>query len=198
MMNEKEVRWNEFVEKICYQETLYLNEVQKNAVLVFWYDAQVSSAGHGEYFSGYPDVPPEEMITALEEVGGRKFVHNYKCAIMEGEKDNYAQADSVFHEFYPSLSQCLWNYVEENKDLIFGESKIEGRDICPICKGDMKEGFVRATDMGSLLDTLTMMCFTPKEEQGKLIRKNVVNLSLRGDGYYCERCGKVFATFEQQ
>lgn len=69
---------------------------------------------------------------------------------------------------------------------------------CPFCGGTLQEGKIEVTDVGSLLQTNTFLNFVPKNENGKLIRKNVISLRTKADGYYCEECVQFFGLYEQR
>ena len=69
---------------------------------------------------------------------------------------------------------------------------------CPFCGETLQEGKIEVTDAGSLFQTNTFVNFVPKEENGKLIRKNVVSLRTKADGYYCEECMQFFGLYEQR
>ena len=44
---------------------------------------------------------------------------NYQKALSDGENDSYKETDRVYYDFSPSLCDCLGEYVERNKDVIF-------------------------------------------------------------------------------
>jgi hypothetical protein len=69
--------------------------------------------------------------------------------------------------------------------------------ICPECGAEMKEGKVEARGAGSILQMTTTVTFVPQEDQGKWIRRHAISLKIDGEGYYCETCMKVFASFEE-
>ena len=118
-MTGKDLRWNRFIDEVCYRDIDTLSEIQKNAVLCFWYDAEMNSGGHSGYFDCYPDTVPQELIHAITAVGYREIADNYQQAINDGENDNYKETDSVYYGFSPSLCDCLEEYVERYKDVIF-------------------------------------------------------------------------------
>lgn len=68
---------------------------------------------------------------------------------------------------------------------------------CPECGKDMEKGVVNARD-NSLLNTATTVTWHPESENGKLLKKNGVSLRIKGTGYYCDECMKVFAVFEER
>ena len=48
-----------------------------------------------------------------------KNKNNYLKAVNEGEKDEWVETDMAYYKFSPSLSECLMEYVEKNKEAIF-------------------------------------------------------------------------------
>lgn len=118
-LKEKNLRWNRFIEEVCYRDIDTLSEIQKNAVLCFWYDAEMNSGGHSGYFDCYPDTVPQELIDAIIAVSYEEIADNYQKALSDGENDSYKETDRVYYNFSPSLSDCLGEYVERNKDVIF-------------------------------------------------------------------------------
>ena len=118
-MTEKDLRWNRFIEEVCLRAVDTLSDIQKNAVLCFWYDAEMGSGGHCGYFDCYPDTDPQALIHAILAVGNKEMAENYQQAIIDGEKDDYEKADSVYDGFSPSLCDCLQDYVERYQDVIF-------------------------------------------------------------------------------
>ncbi len=67
---------------------------------------------------------------------------------------------------------------------------------CPVCGNKMKKGTVEVID-GRLVSA-TALGWYPDEEKTKFIRKNAISLSLKGEGYYCDECMKVFAVFDER
>ena len=118
-MTEKDKRWNLFIEDICSRELSELSPIQKDAVLCFWYDAEMNGGGHAGYFECYPNTVPEELAVALTKVAGKEFADNYRKALEIGEEDDYEETDDAFYSFLPELSEYLAEYVEKNKEEIF-------------------------------------------------------------------------------
>lgn len=69
---------------------------------------------------------------------------------------------------------------------------------CPKCGNEIKRGVVESKDAGSLMQSLTMLTWYPEEYKGKLVKKNIINLRLETDGYYCNGCMKVYAVFDEK
>lgn len=112
-------RWNYFISDICDKDLDDLNEIQRKAVLCFWYDAEMGSGGHSGYFDCYPDTDPEELYAAIKEIGNKKIADNYKKALKSGEEDDYIETDTAYYDFDPDFASYIEKYVEDNNDSIF-------------------------------------------------------------------------------
>ena len=117
-LSEENLRWNRFIGEICYCEISSLNEIQKTAVLAFWYDAVVGADGHSGYFSCCPNTDPHELENALTTIGGATIAENYRQALSFGKDGDFEEVDNAFYKFSPSLANQLMRFVEENKDSI--------------------------------------------------------------------------------
>lgn len=69
---------------------------------------------------------------------------------------------------------------------------------CPECGNECKKGLVEIKNAGSLTQSLTMATWCPEENVGKRLKKDLINLSLKAEGYYCDECMKVFVVFEEK
>ena len=118
VQNEKNIRWNKFINDVCYRDKTTLPEIQRKAVLCFLYDAEMNSGGYSGYTASYPDTDTEELAEAIRTVGYKEIADNYLKAVNEGENSDHAETDMAYYKFSPSLSDCLMEYVEENKDAI--------------------------------------------------------------------------------
>ena len=118
-MNEKDLRWNRFIEEVCYRDMSTLTDIQRKAVLCFWYDAEMNSGGYSGYLDCYPGTNSFELKEAIMEVGHKAIADNYQKAIDEGENDDWVETDMAYYNFTPSLCDCLQEFVEKNKDVIF-------------------------------------------------------------------------------
>lgn len=119
MLPEQIKRWNDFIEIICTKEMETLSPVQKNAVLCFWYDAEMNNGGHSGYFDCYQNVNADELINAINIVAYKEISDNFIQALYAEEDDGWCEEDDAFYEFKPSLSECIMKYVEEHRDEIF-------------------------------------------------------------------------------
>lgn len=118
-MTEKDLMWNKFIEDICYRDMASLSEVQRKAVLCFWYDAEMNSGGHSGYMDCYPDTDTRELAAAILSIGYKEIADNYFKAVAEGKNDNWIETDNAYYNFSPSLCGCFREYVENNKEVIF-------------------------------------------------------------------------------
>ena len=119
VLNEKNIRWDNFINDVCFRDTTTLSEIQRKAVLCFWYDAEMNSGGYSGYMDCYPNTNTEELAEAIRTIGYEEIADNYLKAVNEGEKDEWVETDMAYYKFSPSLSDCLMEYVEKNKDVIF-------------------------------------------------------------------------------
>lgn len=69
---------------------------------------------------------------------------------------------------------------------------------CPECGNECRKGVIEAKNAGSLTQSLTTLQWYPEEYKGKFIKKEVVNLMPRSEGYYCDECMKVYAAFDEK
>ena len=63
---------------------------------------------------------------------------------------------------------------------------------CSVCGSQCKKGFIEARSHG----TATRECWYPASEEDKLHKRNGIPLYWDNTAYYCERCKKAFATFD--
>lgn len=118
-MTEKDLRWNRFIEEVCYRDISTLSEIQKKAVLCFWYDAEMNSGGYSGYMDCYPDTDPKELAEAILSIGNEQIADNYRKAVDEGESDGWVETDNAYYAFSPPLCDYLKEYIESNKRVIF-------------------------------------------------------------------------------
>lgn len=120
MLTEKDKRWNMFIDEVCSMELDELSEIQRAEVLCFWYDAEIQSGGHSGHFDCYPEINPEELISAINLVGYKEISDNYQGALDDGDEDGYETVDTSYYNFEPSLCDLLMKFVENNREEIFG------------------------------------------------------------------------------
>lgn len=118
VLTEKDIRWNRFIYEICSKNLTELNDIQKIAVLAFWYYAEMNSGGHSGYFDSFPNVKPEELVFSLVSIGADHAASNFNVAVEIGELDDYVKTDACFYELTPSLEDIIMGFVENNKQSI--------------------------------------------------------------------------------
>lgn len=119
MLSEKDERWNRFITDVCFRDESTFSVIQRKAVLVFWYDAEMNNGGFSGYSDVYPDTDLKELEDALREIANDDFADNLCKAINEGEDDGWEKTDMAFYGLEPSLTTLLEEYVEANRDVIF-------------------------------------------------------------------------------
>ena len=119
VLSEKDLRWNKFIDEICVKELHELNDIQKTAVLAFWYHAYCCNGGHLCYFDCFPEVNSKELSNALITLGFPELANNFQQAVLYGEEDDYVKADEFFGNMEGSLCNQLMEYVEHHRENIF-------------------------------------------------------------------------------
>lgn len=71
---------------------------------------------------------------------------------------------------------------------------------CPKCDKEMKKGIIESRNNENLTPIFdcSYMRWYPEEYKGKIIKKDVVCLSHKAEGYYCDACKVVFAVFDDE
>lgn len=115
--------WNKFIEQICSKKLKSLTDIQKPAVLCFYYDREMNIGGHVCYFDNYQKVKNEDLKEALRIVSNKKYVEILEEAIEHGKEDNYEKADALYKKISPCLTEYIEEYVIKNKDQILKEKK---------------------------------------------------------------------------
>ncbi|TGX82448.1 hypothetical protein E5358_06665 [Palleniella muris] len=118
-MTEQDIHWNKFIENVCGRDISTLSPAQKRAVLCFRYDSEMENGGHSAYLENHPETNPDELEDAILTVGCKEMADNYRKAITDGEEDDWEETDNAYYDFEPSLCDCLQEFVEKNKDIIF-------------------------------------------------------------------------------
>lgn len=70
---------------------------------------------------------------------------------------------------------------------------------CSYCEKEMQKGEVQIGDIfESIFKSSGPVVWIAEDECKKILPKNTVHLKVKAEGYYCEQCGKVVATFEER
>jgi hypothetical protein len=123
ILSKKDLRWNRFISAVCSRGLDELNDIQKTAVLSFWYHAEMNSGGHSGYFDCWPKTNPEELYNALVTIGGAEIADNCRQAHLNGIADEYIETDEVFASLESDFLNRLLDYVERHRCEIFSESE---------------------------------------------------------------------------
>ena len=116
--------WNKFIDSLMVNtgkniSKLELTHIQKVATLCFWYDAEMNSGGHSEWFDCYSDVKSQDLIKAIDEIGAKKCSENLIKAIKIGEDDDYMETDSIFYELEEDFNKKIEQFVYKNINEFF-------------------------------------------------------------------------------
>ena len=68
---------------------------------------------------------------------------------------------------------------------------------CPECGKECCKGFIEAIEFASITQLSVSVIWYPEEEKGKWTKNNKVQLSRKGEGYYCDKCKKVTGIFDE-
>lgn len=110
-------RWNLFIEDVCCRDEVDLTDVQKKAVICFWYDAEVQNGGHCGYFDCYPDTDPNELSEAIREIGTDEMANNYLNAVNSSDEESncWETMDSNYYTT-PRLSAIILKNMSKLTD----------------------------------------------------------------------------------
>ena len=115
--------WEKFIEQICTKKLKDLSDIQRPAVLCFFYDREMNIGGHVGYFDNYPKIKPEDLKEALTIVANKTYVNNFEEALEHGKEDNYEKTDAMYKKISPCLTEYIEEYVLKNKKEILKEQK---------------------------------------------------------------------------
>lgn len=93
--------WNNFVDLLAHGDYAYLDERQRPAYLIFWYESEVQNGGHVQYFlnRGIKHVP--ETIEALRAHGALSLadILSRGLALWPSVDQSRARGESI-HAFF--------------------------------------------------------------------------------------------------
>ena len=102
-----------------------------------------------------------------------------------------------FADLLKSYQAVAMGFVDGDLTILYQSEPAESTRKCPQCGKEMREGTVKAQAVGSLFNDV-MLSWFPEADNGKWLQPNAVALRLKGKGYYCDECMKVFAEFEEK
>lgn len=81
-----------------------------------------------------------------------------------------------------------------------GKIIIKGKTMkCPKCGNEMEKGEVQVGDIfEAKFRSGGPVLWIPEEDGKKLLPKKTIRLDNVGEGYYCEKCAKVVAMFDEK
>lgn len=120
-MNERAKQWNRFITEICMRDCASLNERQRDAVICFWYDAEMQNGGHSAYFESERCAAPAETESAIRRIGGDAIADNFRKAAEAGASDDWQETDNAYYAFLPSLCDLLMDDVALHADEILNQ-----------------------------------------------------------------------------
>lgn len=127
--------WNAYVDLLAMSDSSELNEAQRPAFLVFWYESEVQNGGHLQYFlnRGFGDVDETvqalQLLDAVEQAGilqqaadiwrskastAPTSVEEYVDEALEFE---FEDLDRRFYECELELSTALENHLTEHESV---------------------------------------------------------------------------------
>ena len=129
--------WNRFIKEVCgafhKDNSDSFSQIQKNAIIALYYDAEVNNGGHTLFFDCFGDVfSNEEVAAALREIGGEAFASNFLSAAahihyteemgyMDDDEDAEQDPieDDIYYDRQPRLPELLEIYIRDHKEQIF-------------------------------------------------------------------------------
>jgi len=124
-------KWNAFVDLLCMTEFEELNDVQKTASSIFWYNNEVENGGHMQYFLNLGSNHANHTLKALRLVKKDDYANILESALMkfncidlngiedvedyveEALQDHFGEYDDKFYEVENDLVQTLEKYLDD-------------------------------------------------------------------------------------
>lgn len=114
-LSPEDQMWTKFVDLYVGHSADNFSGIERKAVIVFQYDAEVNNGGHSAFFDYWPDIDCNELAEALKEIATDRFAEILCDALENGEEDEYIKVDNDFC-IEPSLTRYLYDYVLKNVD----------------------------------------------------------------------------------
>ncbi len=126
--------WNEFTDLIATEAYEDLNDIQRKAHLIFWYDSEVNNGGHLQYFENQGVNHLSETINALRDLSAfpqaeilekarnqfsikkREKIMSVESYVDEALEGEYEDFDNEYYEVTPSITELLEKYLEKHKE----------------------------------------------------------------------------------
>lgn len=101
-----------------------------------------------------------------------------------------------YAEVLKGYQAVAMGFVEGDLTIVYQSKKSDAVKNCLVCGEEMQKGIVKVQDSGFLNNVI--LSWYPDADKGKLFQKNAVPMRLKGTGYYCRECMKVYAEFEEK
>jgi len=116
-----QLTWNAFVDLLSNTPCEQLDPEQQVAYLVFWYDTEVKSGGHHQYFQLRGTEQLDETLLALKQIAaaGQFKILTKAAQSQSGEHDDAIDLDALdteFHACQPDLPLLLESYLVQHLD----------------------------------------------------------------------------------
>ena len=129
---EESQLWNAFIDILAMENEQKLNDIQKIAQRVFWYDSEVQNGGHIQYFENINLKDYAPIIDSLKLIGannhaailekaakiffkdGRKKLTTVDELIDESLKEENLKLDSEYAGIKPDINYYLKEYLNKN------------------------------------------------------------------------------------
>lgn len=70
---------------------------------------------------------------------------------------------------------------------------------CPYCEQEMEKGVIQTGDvLSSHIKAGESVVWIPESESKKFIPNHTVHLDVNAEGYYCKKCAKAVAVFNER
>ena len=131
---EPHLAWNSFIDVIAVEAFEDLNDTQRLAQLVFWYDAEVNNGGHFQYFLNSAGERAHETLDILSKSGldhqhailkeALEVVQSVPLAsintvdeyIFEAAEDKFGRLDHRYYLLQNEVNSFLEDYLEKHFD----------------------------------------------------------------------------------
>ena len=102
-----------------------------------------------------------------------------------------------YADFLKEYQAVGMGFVDGDLTIVYQSEKPLVSVQCPECGKEIPKGTIRAEQVGSLFNNATLTWYPDKVKEKKHQTKPLP-LHLKGTGYYCDECMKVFAIFEEK
>lgn len=102
-----------------------------------------------------------------------------------------------YADFFKKYQAVAMGFTDGDLTIVYQAEEEDIIKNCPECGKEMQTGVVKAQVIAGLFHNVTVS-WCPNEDKDKWIQNDAVNLKLKGKGYYCSECMKVFTILEEK